>query len=147
MSYDIHYRTTAISKNSLTYILNIYEQDYVGYILTIDPVHSPFILRVNASSDDPYEPILASELQVSLDVTDTINDFIDFTTQNPYKYFATLSYDGNIVFQGWVITDNTNITFSTGRQTIAFSIIDGLSMLKTIPYNPVNQNKIGRAHV
>ena len=41
---------------------------------------NPFVIKVNASSDNQYEPILASELRVHLDITDNQDNFITTST-------------------------------------------------------------------
>jgi len=140
MAYNIHFTSTAISKNGNTYQLDIYEIGYVGSIVNIPVAVNPFILKVNASSDNQYEPLLASELRVHLDITDYQNNFIDFGNQDQFKYFGKLTYSGNIVFQGWLLPDAMTTLFTTGRIECSFSFIDGLSMLKTIYYTPYNLN-------
>ena len=140
MAYNIHYRSTAVSTNDNTYQLDIYEQDYSGSIITIPTSSNPFVIKANASSDNQYEPILASELNVNLDITDHQENFINFANEDQFKYFGRLTYSGNIVFQGWVLADAMTSPFTTGRVECAFSIIDGLAMLKSIYYTPTNAN-------
>lgn len=136
MAYNIHYRSTAVSINGNTYQLDIYEKDYSGSIITIPVSSTPLVIKANASSDNQYEPILASELNVNLDITDHQEDFINFANEDQFKYFGKLTYDDNIVFQGWVLADAMTSPFTTGRVECAFSIIDGLAMLKSIYYTP-----------
>ena len=140
MAYNIHYRSTAVSTNGNTYQLDIYEKDFSGSIITIPVSSTPFVMRANASSDNQYEPILASELNVNLDITDHQENFINFANEDQFKYFGKLTYSGNIVFQGWVLADAMTSPFTTGRVECAFSIIDGLAMLKSIYYTPSQSN-------
>jgi hypothetical protein len=140
MAYNIHYRSTAVSTNGNTYQLDIYEKDFSGSIITIPVSSTPFVIRANASSDNQYEPILASELNVNLDITDHQENFINFANEDQFKYFGKLTYSGNIVFQGWVLADAMTSPFTTGRVECAFSIIDGLAMLKSIYYTPSQSN-------
>lgn len=140
MAYNIHYRSTAVSLNGNTYQLDIYEKDYSGSIITIPVSSTPLVIKANASSDNQYEPILASELNVNLDITDHQEDFINFANEDQFKYFGKLTYDSNIVFQGWVLADAMTSPFTTGRVECAFSIIDGLAMLKSIYYTPTQAN-------
>lgn len=140
MSYTIHWQSTAISKNGNTYQLDIYEKDFSGDIINIPVSVNPFVIKANASSDNQYEPILASELRVHLDITDHQYDFIDFSNEDQFRYFGKLTYSGNIVFQGWLLPDAMTTPFTTGRIECNFSFIDGLAMLKTIYYTPTNLN-------
>lgn len=140
MAYNIHYRSTAVSMNGNTYQLDIYEKDYSGSIITIPTSSNPFVIKVNASSDNQFEPILASELNVNLDITDHQDVFINFANEDQFKYFGRLTYSGNVVFQGWVLADAMTSPFTTGVVECAFSIIDGLAMLKSIYYTPTQAN-------
>lgn len=140
MAYNIHYRSTAVSLNGNTYQLDIYEKDFTGSIITIPVSSTPFVMKANASSDNQYEPILASELNVNLDITDYQNEFINFANEDQFKYYGKLTYSGNLVFQGWVLADAMTSPFTTGRVECAFSIIDGLAMLKSIYYTPSQSN-------
>lgn len=126
--------------NGNTYQLDIYEKDYSGSIITIPTSSNPFVIKVNASSDNQFEPILASELNVNLDITDHQDVFINFANEDQFKYFGRLTYSGNIVFQGWVLADAMTSPFTTGVVECAFSIIDGLAMLKSIYYTPTQAN-------
>jgi len=136
MAYNIHYRSTAVSKNGNTYQLDIYDNGYVGSIIEVPVSATPFVIKANASSDNQFEPLLASELRVTLDTTDHQYNFIDFANEDQFKYFGKLTYSGNLVFQGWLLPDAMTTPFSTGRIQCSFSFIDGLSMLKTIFYTP-----------
>ncbi len=140
MSYNIHWTSSAISKNGNVYQLDIYDKDYTGDPITVPVGEEPFVLKANASSDNQYEPLLASELRVVLNITDTQEDFIDFANEDQFKYFGILSYDDNIVFQGWLLSDAMVMPFTTGEIECGFSFIDGLAMLKTIYYTPSNLN-------
>lgn len=140
MSYSINYRSTAVSKNGNTYQLDIYKKDYTGSIITIPVSSRPFVIKANASSDNQFDPILATELNVNLDITDNQDNFIDFSNEDQFMYFGRLIYGENLVFQGWILPDAMTSPFTTGRVECSFSIIDGLAMLKTIYYTPTNAN-------
>jgi hypothetical protein len=90
-------------------------------------------LQYIPNSDDPFEPIFASQLGVTIDVTDNIANIPDLTTLNDRKYFAILYLDANIEWSGWVLSDGASISYSTGRKTMSFNAIDGLGMLDKIP--------------
>jgi hypothetical protein len=85
------------------------------------------------NSDDPFEPIFASQLGVTIDVTDNISNIPNLTTLNDRKYFVKLYLDANLEWCGWVLSDGASISYSTGRKTMSFNAIDGLGMLDKIP--------------
>ena len=90
-------------------------------------------LQYIPKSDDIYEPIYASQLGITIDVTDNIANIPDLTTLNDRKYFAKLYLDANIEWSGWVLSDGASISYSTGRKNMSFNAIDGLGMLDKIP--------------
>jgi hypothetical protein len=99
-----------------------------------------FNIQYIPTSDDPFEPIYATQLGVSIDVTDEAtgytSEFIpDLTTLNDRKYLAKLYIDGNIQFIGWTLSDAVNISFTTGRKELSFNCVDGLVFLKDIKFS------------
>jgi hypothetical protein len=90
-------------------------------------------LQYIPNSDDPFEPIFASQLGIAIDITDDIENIPNLTTLDDRKYFAILYLDDAIEWCGWVLSDSVQISFSTGRRQMSFNAIDGLGMLKSIP--------------
>lgn len=144
MSYGIHWQSSAVSKNGNTYLLSIYENGYSSGIATIEPSDRPFVLNTLPSSDDPFAPLVATELKCNLNISDLTTAFIDFTTEDQYLYFATLEFSNDsgsgLIFQGWLMPDATRQHFSTGYKDVQFSFIDGIAFLKTIYYIPTDRN-------
>jgi hypothetical protein len=131
MAYEIKYRITAATKSDVTSVLNIYEDGWDD-----EPIEYPCIslqMQYIPRSDDAFEPIYVSQLSVAIDVTDDVENMPDFTTLNDRKYFVKLVSGGNVDFIGWVLSDNVQYVFSTGRKDLYFNAIDGLGMLETIP--------------
>ena len=143
MSYGIHWQSSAVSKNGNTYLLSIYENGYSSGIATIPTSDKPFILNTLPSSDDPFGTLFATELKCSLNITDLTTPFIDFATEDQFKYFATLEFSNltsnGLIFQGWLQPDASRVHFSTGYKDVQFSFIDGISFLKDI-YYPYSDN-------
>lgn len=143
MAYNLKYRSIAASKSdSLSYI-NIYEDNYVG-----DVYEYPCIslqIQYIPRSDDIFEPIYVSQINVLLDITDNLSNIPDFTTLNDRKYFVRiLKNNTDLEWQGWILSDNVQLSFSTGRKELAFNAIDGLGMLEKIPYGlPTNYTLTG----
>lgn len=90
MSYGLRYTTQAFSKSNKLYTAYIYEKDYSGPVDNIAAGFRPFEHNVLASSDDPFEPILASELTTLLDITDFTGTIPDLTTRDDKKYHIKL---------------------------------------------------------
>ena len=137
MAYNIKYRSIAATKSdSLSYI-NIYEEDYVGDIIEYPCVSLE--MQYIPKSDDTFEPIYVSEINVILDITDNLANIPDFTTLNDRKYFVRILKDNvDVEWQGWILSDNVQLSFSTGRKELAFNAIDGIGMLEKIPYGLPN---------
>jgi hypothetical protein len=131
MAYEIKYRITAATKSDVTSVVNIYEDGYDGEIIEYPCISLQ--LQYIPRSDDAFEPIYVSQLSVAIDVTDNVEDMPDFTTLNDRKYFVEVLSGENVDFIGWVLSDNVQYVFSTGRKDLYFNAIDGLGMLETIP--------------
>lgn len=99
--YLKHFTTQAASKSGRLFTFDIYEDGYIGSVINLPAANRPFEQNVLASSDDPFEPILASELKVSLDITDATEIPI-LTSRDDKKYFCKLSA------QDYPIADTSN---------------------------------------
>lgn len=132
MAYEIKYSVTAATKGETEAKIYIYEDGYAGSV-----IYYPCIgiqLQYIPRSDDIFEPIYVSQLNLVLDVTDNVANMPDFTTLNDRKYFVRLLIDDSLQWQGWALSDNVQFSFSTGRKELAFNAIDGLGMLERIPF-------------
>jgi len=132
MAYGIKYQITFPDQDGNNIRLDLLEDAYVGSIITLDGValsHSYI-----PSSDDPFEPIYASQLSVSVDITDDLANIPDFTSMDDRKYHVKLwrDYPSYVEFYGWVLSDNVSIGFSTGRRILSFNCVDGLGMLNDV---------------
>jgi len=90
MIYGLHWVTEAASKCGRLFTCSIYEPSYVSAVVPIPAGNKPFEQNILASSDDPFDPILASELKVNLDITG-MTDVPDMTTRNDRKYLVKLT--------------------------------------------------------
>lgn len=99
-----------------------------------------FALEYIPSSDDPFEPIYATQLAITLDVTDeatgnTSANIPNLTTLNDRKYQAILKIGTDTIFTGWTLSDSVSLSFTTGRKQLSFNCVDGLAMLKNIKFS------------
>lgn len=143
MSYGVKYRIQVATQAESTVILDVLEQDYTSSIIIYDA--TALNIQYIPSSDDPFEPIIASQLSVSIDVTDFIDDMPNFVSLNDRKYLCKL-YDSNIsmdpIWVGWILTDSVQFPFTTGIKEISFNAICGLGMLNYITYNTLSSNTL-----
>lgn len=102
--YLRHYTTQAQAKSGKLYTCDIYENGYVGSVVNIPAGNRPFEQNVLASSDDAFDPILASELRANLDITDA-TDIPDLTTTNDRKYW------GKLYAQDYPLADTSTISW------------------------------------
>ena len=131
MAYENKYKATFATQTGKTAYLYLQEDSYAGSLIEYQGVS--INLQYIPNSDDPFEPVYASQLNVVLDVTDDLANIPDFTTLDDRKYFAKLYLDSDLEWCGWVLSDNVQISYSTGRKEMSFNAIDGLGMLKSIP--------------
>ena len=132
MPYYNKYKFTFATRANKTAYLYL-QEDLVSAPTVIEYPGKNLNLQYIPNSDDPFEPIFASQLGVTIDVTDNIANIPDLTTLNDRKYYAILYLDANIEWSGWVLSDGASISYSTGRKTMSFNAIDGLGMLDKIP--------------
>lgn len=132
MAYEIKYLITTASKSNVNSTVYLYEDNYVG--LPIEYQATSLQLEYIPSSDDVFEPIYVSQLSLTIDVTDNIENMPNFTTLNDRKYFVKVVTGTTIDFQGWSLSDDVQFSFTTGRKELSFNAIDGLGMLERIKY-------------
>ena len=136
MAYNIKYTITAASKSNVNSIVYLYEDGYTGSVIPYQA--TSLQLEYIPNSDDTFEPIYVSQLSLSIDVTDNIDNMPNFTTLDDRKYFVRVVSGGVIDFQGWALSDDVQFSFNTGRKELSFNALDGLGMLEKIKYNLPN---------
>jgi hypothetical protein len=134
MAYGQKYSITYATKADKLVELKLWQEGYTGSIITLQGIDVS--LQYIPNSDDPYEPILASQLDISIDFTDTVANIIDFSNIDD-RYLYIEMYINNVInWVGFLINDNVQISYSTGRKIASFNATDGLGMLKDIPFVP-----------
>ena len=143
MAYQNKYQATFATKSGKIAYLYLAEDGYSGSVIQYQGIHID--LQYIPNSDDPFEPIFASQLNIVLDVTDNISNMPNFVTLNDRKYNAKLYIDSDLEWEGWVLSDSVQLGYSTGRRQLSFNAVDGLGILRDIllPIDPtVNSNQI-----
>lgn len=134
MAYGQKYSVTFATRADKDVELKIWQEGYVGAI--IDLQGAGLNLEYIPNSDDPYEPIFASQLGISIDFTDELSDIINFTNIDDRYNYVEMYVDSVIQWVGFIINDNVQVSYSTGRKIATFNATDGLGMLKDIPFVP-----------
>lgn len=139
MAYGLHYILEAQGKSELVFTIEISEDGYAGSTETMECSTSPFVQNLLANNDDPFLPILGSTISISAVLDDVYATNIpDFLTSDDRKYWVKLKVGSALIWQGFLLNDNFQIPFTTGIPVINFDCVDGLAMLKDVPYVPLN---------
>jgi hypothetical protein len=134
MAYGQKYSVTFATRADKDVELKIWQDGYSGAIIDLQGAGLNFEYIPN--SDDPYEPIFASQLGISIDFTDELSDIINFTNIDDRYNYVEMYIDSVIQWVGFIINDNVQVSYSTGRKIATFNATDGLGMLKDIPFEP-----------
>lgn len=135
MAYGQKYTITAPQINSgINYQAIIYEDGYIGSSTPINVDKFPFEHTLLALSDDPYLPVVPSQITLKLNITGNTN-LPDLTSTDDRKYFIEMREGGNIIWQGFIISDNIGLPFNTGFISLTIQCTDGLGLLKDIQYS------------
>lgn len=132
MAYQNKYKITVATQSGDISYLYLLEDGYSGSIIEYPAISLQ--LQYIPRSDNLYEPIIVSQLNVSIDVTDDVSNMPDFSTLNDRKYLVKLYTDADLEWQGWSISDSVSFSFTTGRKELNFNAVDGFGMLENIPY-------------
>ena len=136
MAYANKYKATFATKSGKTAYLYLQEDGYVGSLIEYPGVSLQ--LQYIPNSDNPFEAIYASQLSVTLDITDDIVDMPNFRTADDRKYFVKLFIDSDLEWCGFTISDNVQLSFTTGRKELTFNCIDAIGMMKDTTLNISN---------
>jgi hypothetical protein len=144
MAYANKYKITMATKSGSIETLYLQEDGYVGDLIEYPAVSIQ--IQYLPKSDDIFEPIYASQLNVLIDVTDDLANMPDFTSLNDRKYLCKLYYGATLEWQGWALSDYVQMSYTTGRRNMAFNAIDGLGMLEKIHFPlPTDYTLVDRA--
>lgn len=140
MAYANKYKFTFATRSGKTAYVYLQEDGYSGDLIEYQGINLQ--LQYIPQSDDPFEPIYASELAVTINVTDNMSNMPDFTTNNDRKYFTKLYLDSDLQWVGYALSDNVSLNYSTGNKELSFNCTDGLGMLESIPLYATNIQNI-----
>lgn len=130
MAYTYKYKITFATKTTKTAYLFLLEDGYGGDIIEYPGLG--INLQYIPNSDDPFEPIFASQLGVSIDITDDMANMPNFRTNDDRKYFVKLYLGSDLEWTGFTISDDVQVSYSTGRKELSFNCTDAIGMMKDI---------------
>ena len=138
MAYIKKYSFPFNTKYELDAVLELWEDTTDATVYEFQGIS--FQIQYIPNSDDPFEPIYATQLAIVLDVTnDTTGNTSAFipnlVTLNDRKYLAKLFIGSQQIFTGWTLSDSVSLAFTTGRKELSFNCVDGLAMLKDITFS------------
>lgn len=133
MAYGQKYQITYATKPEKNVVIKIYELGYTSSTI-IQFQGTGINLQYLPKSDDPYEPIYASQLGISIDITDNASQVLDFTNINDRFLYVEMYVNSVVEWVGWVLNDYVSISYSTGIKELNFNAVDGLGMLQDIPF-------------
>jgi hypothetical protein len=134
MAYGQKYSVLFATRADKNVELKIWQDGYTGSIISLQGINVN--LQYIPNSDDPYEPIFASQLGISIDFTDDLSDIINFTNIDDRYNYVEMYINNVIEWVGFIINDNVQVSYSTGRKIATFNATDGLGMLRDIPFEP-----------
>ena len=140
MAYANKYKITFATKTTKTAYLYLQEDGYSGAVIEYPGLGVQMSYIPN--SDDPFEPIFASQLNVAIDITDDISNMPNFRTADDRKYFVKLFLDTDLEWCGFTISDDVQVSYSTGRKQLSFNCIDAIGMMKDITLPIPSSTKI-----
>ena len=132
MAYINKYKITVATKSDTISYVYLLEDGYIGDL--IEYPATSISLQYLPQSDDVFEPIMVSQLSLAIDITDDEINMPNFTTLDDRKYLVKVYNESTLEWQGWALSDNVNISYTTGRKELAFNAIDGLGMLEKIKF-------------
>lgn len=142
MAYNLKYTITSATKNNTVSVVEMYIDEVVNTVIDYRGVNIE--LQYIPKSDKIFEPIYASQLSVTMDVTDYQDSLPNFVTLNDRKYLVKLKIDGVYQWTGWALSDNVQYSFSTGRKELKFDAVDGLGLLDYFPYPFVETTSLSK---
>lgn len=153
MAYGNKYKITYATRADKTVYLYLLEDGYSSTVYEYMGIDIG--LEYLPQSDDPFESIYSSQLNATIDITEYYNGtswveslsvMPNLVTLDDRKYFAKLYIDNDLEWTGWVISDNVQVSFSTGRKRMFFNCVDGLGMLENVALPISNRTNINTSN-
>lgn len=135
MAYGLRYLIQTVLRDGTFQTISISEKDYVDDIVK-EYTATTINIQPNASEEYPFPSIVSSQLNFSfiLETEDDYAQFPNVLTDDDKKYWVVYEIDGNVLWQGFLFNDYSQVGFSTGIQTASLIAVDGISFLQPNVY-------------
>lgn len=131
MAYAKHYTSSFATKSGQPLTIELWDESGSSVVeYPCDSYNKQYI----PGSDDPFEPVYASQITVVWDVTENMAAMPDFTAMDDRKYWAKVFLGSDLDWQGWVLSDEVEINFDGDVKQVKFNAICGLGMLQDIDF-------------
>lgn len=134
--YRLYYTSPMRDKRS--YCVVIEEKDYLGAeaVAELYSALEGLVFRRGARDASPLSPILASDMTMTVVVTDDTLDLRKLYDDDPAKYRVTVYAGDNItvVWQGYISTGQYSQPFARAPYRVTINATDGLGILQTLRF-------------
>lgn len=115
------------------YDVNILDLDYVGEAEQIEAVEFPVSISYAPVSVDKTFPIKASSADLNLIATQSFQ-LQELYTENERRWLVQVFRNGSKIWQGFIIPDGCQQSFTYTPYTISTNCVDTLGLLKNLSY-------------
>ena len=133
MAYGVKYRLDFSDVRSRKRRVEILKKDYVGPVLPMIGTDEPVVIEWKAD-DDFYEPLIGSQCQLNLWVTDDVT-YDQFYLFNEREYSVKVYYESGpdvytVYWNGWIANDIYSEAITTTPYQLTVNANDGLGSLE-----------------
>jgi hypothetical protein len=141
MSYNQRYYFTFYSDRDTRivnaipdeYLCSISQLDYAGAITEIQAQENPIQINYQNTSSNKLEPIIGSECTLNLIATEDFQ-LEDLYTENEREFLVEVYRNGGLIWQGFIIPDGCQESFTFPPYVISVNAVDGIGLLKNLSY-------------
>lgn len=132
MAYNHKYTYPFVNKRNESIVVDLYEQDGVGDLETLQGEFPGVILEKNAlSTTGKFHTIVTTTATIRLRITAADNvDHLTFIQSTYEKWMVIITQDGTAVFHGFLIPEVGRIPLKDKPYVIELKATDGLGLLK-----------------
>jgi hypothetical protein len=146
VAYGIKYKITIKNRqwtNDIcdVYVLNIYQKDYLGILISLEGADKPFVLKYQSGDDNKPVPIRASECETNFWNDGTL-PLSTFYSEDDEEYrFDFLCYSiedvvqNKLLWSGYMVQDNCQEQFAFPPYVVTLKGTDNLALLKEVALN------------
>lgn len=120
--------------------IELSDSDYSGDPQPLQMGATPLEITYSEASSDKAVTIVGSQASFQLLVTDEF-ELSDLYTDQEMKWGVNIKRNGSTIWRGFVIPDGCSERFVDPPYIVNVRSVDGLGVLKNIPYSPSDEKK------